>query len=169
MAFFVPPAQAIIHKELNLLYQVTTTPQSTPISPQFWIHTELVSSLGPLEYVLNTASHHRVHHGANRWATIPYHGLTSTPGIAWTRTTPECSLSGIGGAGLHTSFIPSTVFLVSFIAKVPFLLSQSPARMFGTFEAERGDVELVYGLVDQPQFWNPVAHQVSQGGSMESC
>ena len=75
MAFFVPPAQAIIHKELNLLYQVTTTPQSTPISPQFWIHTELVSSLGPLEYVLNTASHHRVHHGANRWATIPYHGL----------------------------------------------------------------------------------------------
>ena len=34
-------------------------------------------------------------------------------------------------------------------------------RMFGTFEAERDDVTLVYGLVDQPQFWNPIKHQVS--------
>ena len=33
-------------------------------------------------------------------------------------------------------------------------------RMFGTFEAERADVDIVYGLVDQPQFWNPVKHQV---------
>ena len=40
--------------ELNLLYQ-------------FWIHTELVRSIGPLEYIFNTASHHRVHHGANRY------------------------------------------------------------------------------------------------------
>ena len=33
-------------------------------------------------------------------------------------------------------------------------------RMFGTFEAERSDVKIVYGLVDQPQFWNPLWHQV---------
>jgi alkylglycerol monooxygenase len=32
---------------------------------QFWIHTELVSKLGPLEWFLNTPSHHRVHHGIN--------------------------------------------------------------------------------------------------------
>jgi hypothetical protein len=32
--------------------------------------------------------------------------------------------------------------------------------MFGTFAAERAEVPLVYGLVDQPQFWNPVKHQV---------
>ena len=32
--------------------------------------------------------------------------------------------------------------------------------MFGTFEAERDSV-IVYGLVDQPQFWNPVKHQVN--------
>jgi alkylglycerol monooxygenase len=32
---------------------------------QFWIHTEHVRNLGPLEYVLNTPSHHRVHHGVN--------------------------------------------------------------------------------------------------------
>ena len=32
---------------------------------QIWIHTEVVKSLGPLEWVLNTPSHHRVHHGCN--------------------------------------------------------------------------------------------------------
>ena len=33
---------------------------------QFWIHTERVRRLPrPLEYVLNTPSHHRVHHGSN--------------------------------------------------------------------------------------------------------
>jgi alkylglycerol monooxygenase len=32
---------------------------------QFWIHTELVGKLGPLEKVLNTPSHHRVHHARN--------------------------------------------------------------------------------------------------------
>lgn len=32
---------------------------------QFWIHTRAVSRLGPLEWVMNTPSHHRVHHGIN--------------------------------------------------------------------------------------------------------
>jgi sterol desaturase/sphingolipid hydroxylase (fatty acid hydroxylase superfamily) len=32
---------------------------------QFFIHTELVPTLGPLEWVLNTPAHHRVHHAAN--------------------------------------------------------------------------------------------------------
>ncbi len=32
---------------------------------QFWIHTELVNKMGVFEYVLNTPSHHRVHHGRN--------------------------------------------------------------------------------------------------------
>ncbi|MEO7658182.1 MAG: sterol desaturase family protein [Pyrinomonadaceae bacterium] len=32
---------------------------------QFWIHTRFVKSLGWLEYILNTPSHHRVHHGVN--------------------------------------------------------------------------------------------------------
>jgi hypothetical protein len=37
---------------INLLYQ-------------FWIHTELIDDLGPLEEILSTPSHHRVHHGSN--------------------------------------------------------------------------------------------------------
>ena len=32
---------------------------------QFWIHTDLIPKLGKAEEALNTASHHRVHHGSN--------------------------------------------------------------------------------------------------------
>jgi alkylglycerol monooxygenase len=32
---------------------------------QFWCHTRLIGKLGPLEWVFNTPSHHRVHHGRN--------------------------------------------------------------------------------------------------------
>lgn len=48
---FAPWMFALMHG-FNLIYQ-------------FWIHTKLIRSLGPLEYVLNTPSHHRVHHGVN--------------------------------------------------------------------------------------------------------
>jgi alkylglycerol monooxygenase len=30
---------------------------------QFWIHTRVVGKLGPVEWIMNTPSHHRVHHG----------------------------------------------------------------------------------------------------------
>ncbi|MBL0072138.1 MAG: sterol desaturase family protein [Bacteroidetes bacterium] len=32
---------------------------------QFWIHTRLIKKMGPLELILNTPSHHRVHHGSD--------------------------------------------------------------------------------------------------------
>lgn len=32
---------------------------------QFWIHTEKIGKLGFLEWIMNTPSHHRVHHGRN--------------------------------------------------------------------------------------------------------
>ncbi len=32
---------------------------------QFWIHNEMIGKLGPLEWILNTPSHHRVHHGSD--------------------------------------------------------------------------------------------------------
>lgn len=41
------------------------TMQAISLLYQFWIHTELVESIGPLELLLNTPSHHRVHHGSN--------------------------------------------------------------------------------------------------------
>jgi sterol desaturase/sphingolipid hydroxylase (fatty acid hydroxylase superfamily) len=58
-AFFVPmmwlgfrPGPVFITLNLGLLYQ-------------FWLHVGWTPKLGPLEWVLNTPSHHRVHHAAN--------------------------------------------------------------------------------------------------------
>lgn len=48
---FAPWMFAVMHG-FNLIYQ-------------FWIHTRFIKTLGPLEYVLNTPSHHRAHHGVN--------------------------------------------------------------------------------------------------------
>jgi sterol desaturase/sphingolipid hydroxylase (fatty acid hydroxylase superfamily) len=47
-----PPAMFAAAVGINTVYQ-------------FWIHTELIGKLGPLEWVLNTPSHHRVHHGCD--------------------------------------------------------------------------------------------------------
>jgi sterol desaturase/sphingolipid hydroxylase (fatty acid hydroxylase superfamily) len=41
------------------------TAQAWSLLYQFWIHTEAIDRLGPLEAILNTPSHHRVHHGKN--------------------------------------------------------------------------------------------------------
>lgn len=47
-----PPHMILTMQAISLLYQ-------------FWIHTESIGKLGVLEEVLNTPSHHRVHHGKN--------------------------------------------------------------------------------------------------------
>jgi sterol desaturase/sphingolipid hydroxylase (fatty acid hydroxylase superfamily) len=47
-----PPSWFAALLSFNLLYQ-------------FWIHTRTIKTLGPLEWVLNTPSHHRVHHARN--------------------------------------------------------------------------------------------------------
>ncbi|MBA3459819.1 MAG: sterol desaturase family protein [Deltaproteobacteria bacterium] len=41
------------------------TAQAWSLLYQFWLHTEAIDRLGPLEELLNTPSHHRVHHGKN--------------------------------------------------------------------------------------------------------
>ncbi|EDV28202.1 uncharacterized protein TRIADDRAFT_3988, partial [Trichoplax adhaerens] len=52
LALLVPPPVFLVHIQLNLIFQ-------------FWIHTEVIDKIGPLEYFLNTPSHHRVHHSRN--------------------------------------------------------------------------------------------------------
>jgi sterol desaturase/sphingolipid hydroxylase (fatty acid hydroxylase superfamily) len=47
-----PPAMFLACASFNTLYQ-------------FWIHTRTIGKLGPLEWFLNTPSHHRVHHACN--------------------------------------------------------------------------------------------------------
>jgi len=63
------PAMALAAHSVNRLYQ-------------FWIHTEAIRTLGPLEWVFNTPSHHRVHHGKNvRYLDANYGGIL----IVWDR------------------------------------------------------------------------------------
>lgn len=45
---------------------IVMTMQSISLIYQFWIHTELIDRLpGPVEFIFNTPSHHRVHHGTD--------------------------------------------------------------------------------------------------------
>jgi len=68
--FFLPlvwlgfePLAVALTLGLNLLYQ-------------FWLHTELVPRLGPLEWIFNTPAHHRVHHAVNpRYLDTNYGGV----------------------------------------------------------------------------------------------
>ena len=46
------PVHFILISAFNTLYQ-------------FWIHTETIGKMGWFEYIFNTPSHHRVHHGRN--------------------------------------------------------------------------------------------------------
>jgi hypothetical protein len=49
---------------------------------QFWFHTRLIGRMGPLEWFLNTPSHHRVHHGRNpKYLDTNYAGVL----IIWDR------------------------------------------------------------------------------------
>ncbi len=67
--FGIRPSLIMHARAINLLYQ-------------YWIHTETIRSIGPLERVLNTASHHRVHHGSNRQYLDRNHGSIF---IVWDR------------------------------------------------------------------------------------
>ena len=75
---------------LNLLYQ-------------YWIHTDTIRSLGPAERVLNTPSHHRVHHGCNRQYLDRNHGSIL---IVWDRLfgtfEPEDGASSTGSPRTST-------------------------------------------------------------------
>ncbi|GAA8844993.1 hypothetical protein DUHN55_14930 [Helicobacter pylori] len=57
----IPPRYIEDARAINLIYQ-------------FWIHTEAVRSIGWLEKVLNTPSHHRAHHGSQRQYLDINHG-----------------------------------------------------------------------------------------------
>ena len=65
----VRPALIAQARGINLLYQ-------------YWIHTDTIRSLGRGEEVLNTPSHHRVHHGSNQRYLDRNHGSIL---IVWDR------------------------------------------------------------------------------------
>ncbi|MEX1190218.1 MAG: sterol desaturase family protein [Bacteroidia bacterium] len=61
---------------------VTVTVIAVNTLYQFWIHTELIKNMGWFEYIFNTPSHHRVHHGSNPEYIDKNHGGTL---IIWDR------------------------------------------------------------------------------------
>jgi len=65
----ISPGLVKTARDVNLLYQ-------------YWIHTETMAHLGRSEAVLNTPSHHRVHHGSNKQYLDRNHGSIL---IVWDR------------------------------------------------------------------------------------
>ena len=59
---------------LGLSPGLVETARGVNLLYQFWIHTEAIGRLGPPEAVLNSPSHHRVHHGSNRRYLDRNHG-----------------------------------------------------------------------------------------------
>lgn len=69
LALIIPPQIFLAHLQLSELYMA-------------WLHTEIVDTIGPLEFILNTPSHHRVHHSRNpRYIDKNYGGML----IIWDR------------------------------------------------------------------------------------
>ncbi|MEJ2129912.1 MAG: sterol desaturase family protein [Woeseiaceae bacterium] len=89
--------------------EVLLTVNAINLIYQFWVHTQTVRRLGPLDYILVTPSNHRVHHAQNeRYIDKNYGGML----ILWD-------------------------------------------RMFGTFEDERDDDPVVFGVRKPLASWNP--------------
>lgn len=64
-----PPEMVLMFSAFSLVYQ-------------FWIHTEAIDRMGPFEWVMNTPSHHRVHHATNpKYLDANYAGVL----IIWDR------------------------------------------------------------------------------------
>ncbi|USD59562.1 sterol desaturase family protein [Vibrio sp. SCSIO 43140] len=77
---------------------------------QFFVHTQWIRKLGPLEWVFNTPSHHRVHHGVNaQYIDKNYAGVL----IIWDRLfgtfEPEVETVRYGISKPVNSFNPLTV------------------------------------------------------------
>ncbi|QDG49420.1 sterol desaturase family protein [Persicimonas caeni] len=133
-----PPVMYLTSTTANTLYQ-------------FWIHTESVGRLGPLEWVLNTPSHHRAHHGVNpQYIDKNYAGIF----IIWDRLfgtfEPEEDAVVYGTVKPVASWNPLWVNVVKWVEM--FHLVRGARRL-------RDKLKLVFG----PPEWRPE----DLGGSVE--
>lgn len=77
---------------------------------QFFVHTQAIKSIGPLEYIFNSPAHHRVHHGKNpQYIDKNYAGVL----IIWDKLfgsfEPEVEMVQYGVTKPVNSFNPLTV------------------------------------------------------------
>jgi sterol desaturase/sphingolipid hydroxylase (fatty acid hydroxylase superfamily) len=103
----VPPWLILLEQSVSLLYQ-------------FFLHTERINKLPrPVEWVFNTPSHHRVHHGSNReYLDRNYGGIL----IVWDRLfrtfEPERERVVYGLTKNLTTFNPARVAFAEYAALV---------------------------------------------------
>lgn len=67
---------------LGIRPELVNTARGVNLLYQYWVHTDTIGRLGPAETVMNTPSHHRVHHGSNRRYLDRNHGSIL---IVWDR------------------------------------------------------------------------------------
>jgi sterol desaturase/sphingolipid hydroxylase (fatty acid hydroxylase superfamily) len=104
---------------VGLSPELVATARGVNLLYQFWIHTETIGRLGPPELVLNSPSHHRVHHGSNRQYLDRNHGSIL---ILWDRLfgtfEPEGQPVVYGLTTDIESFNPATIATHEFAAMV---------------------------------------------------
>ncbi|MBN1210575.1 MAG: sterol desaturase family protein [Myxococcaceae bacterium] len=110
------PAMIVTLQSISLLYQ-------------YWIHTESIRRLGPLEWVLNTPSHHRVHHASNpQYLDKNYAGIL----IIWDRLfgtfEPEVERPVYGLTKNLQTFNPVRIAFHEFVAIAKDLRRAEPLR-----------------------------------------
>jgi sterol desaturase/sphingolipid hydroxylase (fatty acid hydroxylase superfamily) len=135
--FWLPLALLGFHPVMIL------TQQAISLVYQFWLHTEFIRSLGPLEQVFNTPSHHRVHHGRNvEYLDRNYAGIL----IIWDRLfgtfEPERARVDYGLTKNLESFKPIQVGFHEWIAMI-----RDVRRAGGVREA--------LGRIFRPPGWSP--------------
>jgi sterol desaturase/sphingolipid hydroxylase (fatty acid hydroxylase superfamily) len=123
---------------------------------QFWIHTELIGRLGPLEWILNTPSHHRVHHGCDARSIDRNHGGVF---IVWDR---------LFGTFVEEQSRPVYGTVKPLQTWNPLRATWAPlAELLGKARASRTVGELVRSVVGPPE-WQPAQVQASSVSSSVS-
>ena len=137
MAIIIPPSHYLVHLQLNLLYQ-------------FWLHTEVIGQLGPLEWIFNTPTHHKVHHGKQKRETNHLRCFSFIFfSFFFFASSSNVSSRRYAGSNKYCLDKNYGAWLIIW------------DKMFGTFEAYRPEEEIVYGLVDPVQSFNPLYLQVN--------
>ncbi|MDD9892518.1 MAG: sterol desaturase family protein [Gammaproteobacteria bacterium] len=110
---------------------------------QFWIHNEMIGKLGPLEEVMNTPSHHRVHHGSDeKYLDKNYGGIF----IIWDRMFGTFQREEeIPNYGLTTPINTVNPFKVQFYEFGGFFRDLFKAKSVGEW----------FGRIFKPPGWEP--------------
>lgn len=150
-AFFLPMALLGFHPLLII------TTQSISLIYQFFLHTEAVGRLGAVEWVMNTPSHHRAHHGRNpQYIDINYAGIF----IIWDR--------------MFGTFVPENEKVQFGLTKDmpdhnPFRIAVNQLLMIRRDLSQARTVRDVLGILFRgPEWWSEAQSRRTAAGQAES-